>query len=276
MKQHSINNVCLYASQLAGCIGKNKYVPLKEALETVWKRVAPVSYKSAQARAAVVSQEARLAELRAQHAGVEHALTAAASYDGLEVSAVSTRLTESIPVNLPPADRELVAAEVKKSMFTAHGLKREHAVFQQVQHDLGLELVHDHTFHCVPMGTCRGVPWSLGGRIDGISKDRTTVVEIKNRVNRLFMVPPEYELVQIQAYMHLIPGVEQAILVESYRGQMNTITIKKDTDYWNAVVYPAMTQFVEQLLDVIDGDEATHAAFFSSKACDTVPHLRKI
>lgn len=263
MKQSaSVNNVCLYASQLAGCIGKNRYVSVKEALETVWKRVAPVSYHSAQARAAVVSQEARLSELRARHAGVERALTAAVAYDGLEVSAVSTQLTESIPASLCPADRELVAAEVKKSMFTAHGLKREHTVFQQVQQDLGLDLVHDHTFHCVPMGTCRGVPWSLGGRIDGISKDRTTVVEIKNRVNRLFMVPPEYELVQIQAYMHLIPGVERAILVESYRGQMNAITIPKDTEWWNAVVYPAMSQFVETLLDTIDGDEATRAAFF--------------
>ena len=48
--------------------------------------------------------------------------------------------------------------------------------------------------------------WSLGGRIDGINEEKT-LIEIKNRVRRLFYKLRDYEKVQVFAYMYIL-GVD--------------------------------------------------------------------
>ena len=65
--------------------------------------------------------------------------------------------------------------------------------------------------------------WSLGGKIDGIStninNNTTKILEIKNRVNKLFKCVRNYEKVQCYAYMFLldIPVIDLAETLKSPR-----------------------------------------------------------
>ena len=60
----------------------------------------------------------------------------------------------------------------------------------------------------------------LKGKVDGISGD--TVVEAKNRQNRLFMELRDYERVQLEAYMFLT-GYNKSVLTEHYNDTSNQI-----------------------------------------------------
>ena len=53
--------------------------------------------------------------------------------------------------------------------------------------------------------------WSIGGRIDGINESETTIIEIKNRVHKLFYNLREYEKVQIFAYMFIFDKTQSKI-----------------------------------------------------------------
>jgi hypothetical protein len=73
----------------------------------------------------------------------------------------------------------------------------------------------------------------LRGKVDGISGD--TVVEAKNRCNRLFMELRDYERVQLECYMYLT-GYNKAILTEHYNETSNQISYNHDSCFWEECV----------------------------------------
>jgi len=73
----------------------------------------------------------------------------------------------------------------------------------------------------------------LKGKVDGISDD--TVVEAKNRQNRLFMELRDYERVQLEAYMFLT-GYGKSVLTEHYNDISNQIHYLHDEEFWKLCV----------------------------------------
>lgn len=80
--------------------------------------------------------------------------------------------------------------------------------------------------------------WFIGGKIDGILKDKS-IIEVKNRMHKLFRVLKEYEKIQIYSYMFLFNS-KKAYLVETYlkniQPETNIIDIHFDINYWNSVL----------------------------------------
>ena len=70
---------------------------------------------------------------------------------------------------------------------------------------------------------------NIRGKVDGITDD--TIVETKNRAKRLFNKIPEYELVQIEAYMFLT-GLNKAIHVECYDDEQIKTDYKHNDEFW--------------------------------------------
>lgn len=92
----------------------------------------------------------------------------------------------------------------------------------------------------------------IGGKADGLYEVNKTygIVEIKNRVSRLFNKVYDYERVQILAYMHIyglkeVPGK----LIERY-GDVNNVKIHDinfDRHFWNYEIIPRVIQFVSDV-----------------------------
>ena len=97
----------------------------------------------------------------------------------------------------------LVDDVLKRNLYTTYGNQQEPEVLRYVRTSLGIACHQDHVFYKQQQGTCDGewgsVPWYVGGKIDAIDDQRTLLIEIKNRVNRLFYRIPFYEQVQVQA-----------------------------------------------------------------------------
>ena len=73
----------------------------------------------------------------------------------------------------------------------------------------------------------------LRGKVDGMNDEY--VVETKNRTRRLFNMIPDYEKVQLNAYMFMT-GKEKAIHIECYNDQQNQTEYGFDKLFWKDCV----------------------------------------
>lgn len=90
-----------------------------------------------------------------------------------------------------------------------------------------------------------GIDVYIGGKCDGLSNDGNWVLEIKNRMRKLFGKVVEYERIQVLAYL-FVHGLEFADLVENFGGKTRKYEIQFDEDEWRDVV-EEVVQFVEDL-----------------------------
>ena len=65
--------------------------------------------------------------------------------------------------------------------------------------------------------------------LDGVCEDR--IIETKNRKNRLFKKIPDYEMVQLNAYMFLT-SKNKVIHTEHYNEEHNIIEYNYDETFW--------------------------------------------
>lgn len=105
----------------------------------------------------------------------------------------------------------------------------------------------------------------LGGRIDGVHTDdygNKKLVEIKCRQKRLFDYIPEYEQVQIQAYM-FVTGIHTCDLVQQYNGDTQVDTYHFDESEWQGIQDAAVC-FANSVRTLVT-DEDTQDSFWASK-----------
>lgn len=121
------------------------------------------------------------------------------------------------------------------------------------------------------IGEFNGASWILVGKIDGMTADNE-VVEIKNRVKKLFKQLRDYEEPQIRTYMSLMNNAPKGFLVENLRSpkgnQINTIEVNFDDKptYFQDNVLPAIIKFAQffhiffkspqMKASLMEGDEA--------------------
>ena len=274
--------MCIYASQVAMCIGANKHKKISEALETTWNRVSPSTFATATRRNGVKTEDEQAADIIRAHSEVQDLvdLTLRTACDSSDQVARSydTVAKELRAVPLAEDDRKLVDGVLKRNLYTGYGNMHEHRVLEYVRTQ-GIECAPDPVFYKRQQGACSGqwgtVAWHVGGKIDAIDKDRTLLIEIKNRVNRLFYKVPFYEMVQVQTYLHLL-DLENGILVECLKTDpsdpsaahpsaahpsaahpsaahpsdgmlVNIIHARRDRDLWDREIVPKLHGFVDFL-----------------------------
>ncbi len=85
---------------------------------------------------------------------------------------------------------------------------------------------------------CNGL--RLGGRVDGIFADNSTIVNIKKRTRRFYFTIPPSEMVQIMVYMFIF-GAKQGIHMQVFDGDMRTETVQWDAALWDEIVSDIQT-----------------------------------
>lgn len=286
--------VCIYASQVAMCIGANKHKKISEALEIMWQRVAPAGFEAAMRRNNVKTEDEVAADIIRNNAEVKELVDLTLATPCQSSDQVAEQYTsvakELRSVPLPEEERKLVDDVLKRNLYTSYGNLHEHSVLHYVRDNLGIQCHEDPTFYKLHQGTAEGAwggfPWYVGGKIDAINDQRTLLIEIKNRVNRLFYRVPFYEQVQVQAYLHLL-DLERAVLIECLKTRtkpggeedfqhpppdrdagpcttINVIQIKRDRDLWHREIVPKLSGFVD-FLGRIMSDEGLQDRYLQSR-----------
>lgn len=243
-------SVILYASQIAACIGCNRHKKPAEVMETMWARMDLESYREALRRTGTTTEDDRINRLLEDPAiktivdtsskTCAHSGDVACTYDA--VSRVISNL--EIP---DPEDKKILEATVKKNLYTNYGTASEHHALVAIRETLGIDARPDGVFYRQRVADVDGVELWVGGKIDAITADGI-VIEIKNRIRRLFYKIPFYEIVQLQTYLQLLEASRGALvecLLTQHDNAMNVVPIRRDRQLWTETIVPKMKAFVK-------------------------------
>ncbi len=254
--------ITVFASELSGCVGLNKYKPIEEMALQIWNRVDPDSYKTALNRNSLKQQqtiEEQLSELKI----TERIYSTIKSQNC--ISELHTLLLE-----LDDDIDEETQKSLRSFVFTERGKDAEDSSINNAEKQLQTTIkdrnsrfykkYFDDNGHEVDKNVVNGKDkesrndlFLLGGKVDGITEEGV-LVEMKNRQYRLFSTIPIYEKVQIHAYMYLT-GIFECRLIQCFKDQTSSKIIKFDEDFWSSVK-TKLLDFVKALKNLIKDEKA--------------------
>jgi hypothetical protein len=263
-------SVFLHASEVAALIGRHKYQPRHDAMLRFFRRIDAAGYQ------AYVSKPGHEKERTEQGRELFERMSScnvevmAAMRDALNHSVVAmrgetvrsaadnvaARIDEaalSVCANMDKQQQqsqlELVKEHCRSSVYSSFGTHREASTTRAVENDMATKIVKDDVYRKRALFEDAHHAVFIGGKVDGVgvasSDGSRFILEVKNRVNRLFGVVPEYERVQVMAYMY-ITGIPRCILVEQH-GESSKLEheVLFDEAYWTGVTAELQEAFAE-------------------------------
>lgn len=251
----------IFASDLAGCIGRNQYANVNDLKLRYLKSLCADSYKLAR-NASFAGHElmeekiTNSLQLLGQCSSnvcndinnMEQRVvdTLQASRDAKTLS-YSKMLHENIgstvakimeTSNVPDTDKTILSEYCKSIAYKTLGTHEESCVSSMVDFDY----IKDDTFHkrhVCDVFTMDGriVRVYIGGKCDGIHTDASgnkVIVEIKNRTKRFFNRVVDYEYVQLMAYLFVFK-IDRGVLIERFHGETKRNTIEFEGDKWEKI-----------------------------------------
>ena len=232
----------LRASEVGALLGRNKYKPTSKALADVFAR----HHKTRWARAKKVARAQdpeEIGRLALRSCGAAKAAIGAAV---LNASPESTSdalkcVHDAVVMNHEGVVTRSMVAQVekkaqaavdvaKKIIYTEIGKRKEDASIDQYAQKTRRDVQQRNS----QMFRLRGDGWIMFGMIDGYDEETRTVIEHKQRQNRLFRHLPAYERVQCFIYMKMTSST-RALLVQTFKDTQSTFEVHWDAQEWEQI-----------------------------------------
>ena len=127
-----------------------------------------------------------------------------------------------------------ISHSIKQDLQMRRGNIKENKNLDKIQSKQNIAITKRNScMYTKPLYSCEDYTILLRGKIDGQTDD--TIIESKNRTNRLFYELRPYERVQLESYMFLT-GMKKAILTEHYNKTENCIEYTHNKDFWDDCV----------------------------------------
>jgi len=139
--------------------------------------------------------------------------------------------------NLNEVEKDEITKSIKNVTNTKFGIRNENDVTKLYENITGNSITKDNKYYKIKLFEIDDINVFIGGKIDGIN-ETGSIIEVKNRVNKLFYELRSYEKVQIMCYMHLF-NAKEGHLVEALKKSNTTINIIKveyDEEYINYII----------------------------------------
>jgi hypothetical protein len=146
-------------------------------------------------------------------------------------------------MDISDKQKQTLLKESESFINRTHGtLKEESAiVIYEKRFDVKLDTSQEFFKKRIECNSNSNFDWYIGGRIDGLyidkqDKNKSYIVEVKNRTRGFFTALRDYEKTQIHIYMHML-SIPMAKLVEKFNDQIRITVIYQDDDYLNDILY---------------------------------------
>ena len=246
LKPIGIPKVIIGASSVASAVGVG-FKKMPELVEELWKKYSPQTFEGQ-------PKNDKALEVINSNAATKRILVEAESFKSdsssdvnQKIRALYHRIEHS---RLEPKDIIVAKDHIRKTLFTNHGTRNEN----KTANTDSANLIEDDTFYTYDICTIEGTLYQIVGRVDRIqvNEDGTrTLVEIKNRANKLFGRVRDYENLQCQTYLQMLKDIRYCRLVEQYNDEKKGYLIEKDTDKWVREVVPKLENFCEHFHSMI-------------------------
>lgn len=141
--------------------------------------------------------------------------------------------------DLSKEEKKEITKSIENITHTTFGTNNENSITILYENMTGQKFIKDDIFRKKKIIENSDFKIYIGGKIDGISEDKKTIIEIKNRVKCLFYKLREYEKVQIISYMYLL-GINKSNLIEALKKKdtinINIISIDYDSSYMEIII----------------------------------------
>jgi hypothetical protein len=239
-------------SKIAACCGLNPYVKDKQVLADYKKRF--VERNSDNSRVTLGPDDTIVTTNTDIQDAIQLAIKRSfeKAEDALElVEEVKQKIVEA--TDLSKGEKRELTKQVASQVFTKFGSEHESITAQSSNIDINRTRI----YLCTSFHQIDDIDFVVSGVPDGFETigSKTNLIEIKNRVKRLFHTVPVYELVQVQAYLWLYeqdtppsyPEIHSAKLIEQYGQTIETHVVVRDTVFFDKIIKPKLIEFCECL-----------------------------
>lgn len=157
---------------------------------------------------------------------------------------------------------------------TNYGIQHEDFAIEYYCQQYNIKINEQQKYIKKKIAFSNSIEWYLTGKIDGI-RDDNILIEVKNRVNKLFGVLKPYENIQLQVYLHLF-NLKKSHLVESIKinnnRQIHVIEVDYDKHKWNEIK-AKITIFLDFFYQFLKSDDLKH--LFLTKSNIELNHYYK-
>ena len=252
-----MNRVVLKASDVASILGRNQYKPRQDVFNDMWKKYNPETFKGKTKKD--IAEEALSASEGAR--SVLNSAVNIKAKDSTEVQKIFAEAQEKVNSDskLNSQQKIDVIDHLRSKIYTTHGTRSEDTTASVVESRENVKLARDNSFYNYDVCTLGDTHFVVTGKIDRIEEgpDGTrTLVEIKNRTNRLFRRVVEYEMIQVQVYLQML-GLVNARLVEQYNNQVLSHEITRDEELWKNTIVPGLESFCQELYQCLNPTESS-------------------
>lgn len=267
-------NLCIFASDLSVVTGHNKWHSKDEIVLKIWQRNYPEDFQ----RIKTLWEKKKNKSSDTFFLTSEEYIQKTADQNNIKIEGILEKCKNSETVTELNKNKKKVISEINKSKIsqaekkilkdcvesstnTQFGTRKEKKVVKKLKEDK-LNVLTPGAFYTRPVITTPNNQWIIGGRIDGIVENET-LIEIKNRIYKLFYKLRDYEKIQIYAYLYVL-GITKAKLVESIvkKGDnekedskdTNIIEVDFSIPYWQKTIVPSIREFVKHFEKFIKSD----------------------
>lgn len=246
LKPIGVKQIIIGASSVASAIGVG-FKKQPELVEELWKRYIPASFDGQ-------TVEERSVEILNSRESTKKILKDAENFESDSSTDVNQKvraLYHQIEFSgLHPKDMVLAKEHVRKTLFTQHGTRNE----DKTADADSANLIRDNTFYEMKICEIEGTVYKIVGCVDRIQINEDgsrTLVEIKNRANKLFGRVRDYENIQCQTYLQMLGDIKYCRLIEQYDDERKAYLIEKNDEKWNGEIKPKLQNFCEHFHSMV-------------------------
>lgn len=243
--------LCIYASELSNLIEVSKFKPPATVLMRIWEKNFPQDYNyhkknllsnKIEVNNNDTSKETfnKFKKSLSKKKQKEVCINMEKCLEAKNVNSMINQRRELLKEvqELPSKDKEKIKKSIIEMTNTNFGIKNENKSIHIYTQLTGIPVLKLNDFFRKQICKDSGFSWFIGGRIDGILENRT-VIEVKNRMHKLFNKVKDYEKVQTYCYMYILDSNISQI-VETYMNnrtpETGILEIEYDENYWEFIL----------------------------------------
>lgn len=238
------------ASQIANIIGLFGEKKKREALCELWKKNNPQSYEQAVERHNTGEKD------ETKHLSVKYTSAVQHGRDLLQGSkaaqdimgkehasaadlhqAKRNLLEQGLALATTPQEYAAVRQATENVINTQFGIQKESSALEKFGKFTEMEIeTCEKLWRKEYKIENSELSFIVQGKVDGLAHGGDCVVEIKNRVYKLFHVLRDYERIQLQTYLELC-NASHGYLVECFKEQIDWQKQERDAQWWRERVF---------------------------------------
>ncbi len=254
-----MKSIFIFASDLAVIVGVNRYQSLSDIILKIWQRYYKIDYQDT-VNKLEKSKEIKFIPKKTSKENIEKICKKnnidisnkikeclAVKDTGNLLKKRTAIIKEFNQMDMKKEDKEELRKNLVSLTNTNFGISHEKNAIDVYMSQEKKNIITTNNFVKKILNQKSEEVWYIGGRIDGITDDNI-LIEVKNRIYKLFYTMREYERPQIQAYLQIL-GLEKGHLVECIKKrdgtQINIVEEKIDHEYWEEFLMPRIMIFIK-------------------------------